>query len=195
MSIHDTTDADAVQPTEPQGHAPLAADDDQRDRLTILRLLLLTAGVAVGLVIFAPRITEAYATDTDQWRGLASAVIIGLGLPAPLFCVRRPLRGRQLGAGGLFALTAGLGSLVILPAAVIAMIANGEPKGMPVVCPYYCLPLVGLWYLLAALLSGHAGRHLFRPETPWTERYGFLLALLWSPLGVWVLVDIYRDVL
>ena len=194
MSIHETTDADEVPPTAPRGQLAITSGDGQRDRLTILRLLLLTAGVAVGLAVFAPRITATSATDTNQWRGLVNAVIIGLGLPAPLFCVRRRGSDRRIGAGGLFALTAALGSLLMLPAAVVSVIA-GDAKGMPAACLFYCLPLVGLWYLLAALLSGHVGRHLFRPETPWTEKYGFLLALLWSPLGVWVLVDIYRDVL
>ena len=184
-----------MPPTEPRGQAATATGGERRDRLTILRLLLLTAGVAVGIVFFAPRFTEANTTDAEQWRGLACSVIIGLSLPAPLFCVRRPGSGRAIGAGGLFALTVGLGSLLMLPPSVVAVLADGEPKGMPATCLYYCLPLVGLWYLLATLLSGHVGRHLFRPDTPWTERYGFLLVLVLAPLGVWVLVDIYRDVL
>ncbi len=170
-----------------------------RDRLTILRLLILTAGVAVGIVFFAPGYDGEEAWDNEKWRALATAVLIGLALPAPLFCARRPQSETKLGAGGLFALTAGLGSLLMLPAAVIEWAGRTSPTagadGMPATCLYYCLPLVGLWYLLAALVSGYVGRSLFAPETPWTERYGILLALLFSPLGVWALVDIYRDVL
>jgi hypothetical protein len=45
------------------------------------------------------------------------------------------------------------------------------------------------------MLGGHLARTLFNRETPWSERYGFLLALLWSPLGVWVLADLYTEVL
>ena len=56
------------------------------DRLTIRRLLLLTAGVAVGLTLFAPRFEEGGFADFEQWCAVANAAIIGLALPAPLFC-------------------------------------------------------------------------------------------------------------
>jgi hypothetical protein len=178
---------------------PLAAapGEDPADRLTIGRLLLLTAGVSVGLAVFAPKFGADDLADPGQWRGLAQAVAIGLSMPAPLFCLPRAFHNRRLGPGGLFALSAGLGTLVLLPAAVIERFARlsaaNADKTETGACLGVALSLFGLWYLLPALVAGHAGRHLFLRTTSWTERYGFLLALVWSPLGVWWVFDIYSE--
>ena len=167
------------------------------DRLTIRRMLLLMAGIAVGLVVFAPRFGEGEIADVEKWRYTANAIVIGLAIAAPLVCIRRVIRKRPLAAGGLFALAAGLGVWLLLPAAVAEFVARqgGNDRGTTVSCLYWVMPLMGLWYLLAALVSGHVARKLFTPSTPWVERYGLCLAFLWSPLGVWMLIDIYRDVL
>jgi hypothetical protein len=151
------------------------------------------------LEIFAPPLSQSDLADTATWRVLANAVIIGMALPAPLFCLARGRGNSRLGAGGMFALAAGLGVLLLLPPAVIEWLARTTPPRNnhieAAACLYFVLPPMGLWYLLAALAGGHAGRRLFSRTTPWIERYGFLLAFLWSPLGVWQLVDIYRDAL
>ena len=169
------------------------------DRLTIRRLLLLTAGVAVGLTLFAPRFEEGGFADVEQWRAVANAAIIGLALLAPLFCFSRAVRNRHLGAGGFFALAVGLGVWLLLPAAVMEWFArHATPptdRNMTAGCLYNVLPLMGLWNLLAALVAGSAARRELVPKMSWTERYGLFLSLAWSPLGVWMLVDIYRDVL
>jgi hypothetical protein len=167
------------------------------DRLTIRRMLLLTAGVAVGLVLFAPTLDQNDLKNAEQWRGVANGVIIGLAMPAPLFCITRAIRNRPLGAGGLFALAAGFGVWIMLPPAAIEWFArnHADNRNFTQVCLYYVLPLMGLWYLLAAIVGRHVGRRLFSSAIPWTERYGLLLALLWSPLGVWLAVDMYRDAL
>jgi hypothetical protein len=190
------TPRESVDDSPPITTAP---GDDSSDRLTIGRLLILTAGIAVGLTVFAPRIGTGNLADQDLWRGLAQAIAIGLSMPAPLFCLPRAFRNRQLGPGGLFSLSAGLGVLVLLPAGVIERFtrqsgANAD-RFQTGACLGVALSLFGLWYLLAALVAGHADRHLFRCTTPWTERYGFLLALVWSPLGAWWVFDIYSGVM
>ena len=68
-------------------------------------------------------------------------------------------------------------------------------RNMTAGCLYNVLPLMGLWNLLAALVAASAVRRELVPKMSWTERYGLFLSLAWSPLGVWMLVDIYRDVL
>jgi hypothetical protein len=122
-----------------------------------------------------------------------------LTLPAPLFGIARVFKNRSLGAGGLFALAIGLGVWLMLPAAVIECLARvrtpGNERNEAAGCLYFVMPMMGLWYLLAGLVSGHIGRRLFSPTTPWIDRYGFFLALLWSPLGAWHVVDVYGNVL
>jgi hypothetical protein len=58
------------------------------------------------------------------------------------------------------------------------------------------MPLVAAWFLLGALLTQQINRRLFDgAETPWTERYGYFLALLWSPLGLFHVFQFYRQAL
>lgn len=178
---------------------PSKSLDERPDRPTIARLLILTAGTAAGLTFFAPPFGQRGPADADDWLALAVAVIIGLTLPAPLFCIPRVVRGHGLGAGGTFALASGLGVLLLLPAAIIEWLGRfatpPDEDTYTMSCLYFVLSFTGLWYLLASLAAGHAGRRLFRRETPWTERYGFFLALLWSPLGAWQVIGVYIDVL
>ncbi len=169
------------------------------DRLTIRRLLLLMVGTAVGLTLFAPRLGPNDLTRTESWREVSFSVIIGLTLPAPLFAIRYRFRRRGLGSGGLFALAIGLGVWLMLPAALIDLIERmrspANMRNAVGACLYFVMPMMGLWYLLAGLASGHVSRRLVSPGTPWIDRYGYLLALLWTPLGAWHVVDVYRDVL
>lgn len=164
------------------------------DRLTIGRLMLLTAGVAISLGILPLKVAASELVKVEFWLSLSTALLAGLSLPAPWFTLRH--RGRQtLGPGGLFALTVGLGTLLLLIPVGIGRIRGSGQVDTPAGCMMYCMPLVSVWYVLAAAFSGHIGRRLFHPNTPWTERYGFLLAALWTPWGVWHLVTMYLDVL
>jgi uncharacterized YccA/Bax inhibitor family protein len=159
---------------------------DPRDRLTILRLLALTAGVAVGITVFAPD-KPGRAQD---WLDLAHAVIIGLSLPAPFFILRfRRMTSAEFGPGVMFALMSSFGVLLMLPPAIVVR-ATPRPSSFdlsPSVtgCLYFVLPLMSLWFVLACVLTGGARRAVLGSKTPWTERYGFFLAVVWSPLGIW----------
>lgn len=190
--------ADNTEPAalRTESSAPIA---EVPDRLTIGRLLLITAGVAAGLTLFAPHIEPEKLQSSDSWRGMAFSLIVGLTLPVPLFGIGRVVKKRSLGVWGLFALALGLGAWLMMPAAIIEYL---EPTSSPnneqhesFACLYFVMPMMGLWCLLAGLVSGHAGRALYNRTTPWIDRYGFLLALLWSPLGAWQVVDVYRAVL
>ena len=82
---------------------------------------------------------------------LAQAVAIGFAIPAPLI-VPRAFRNRRLGPGGLFALSAGLGAMVLMPAAVMERFsrraAANADRFETGACLGVALSLFGLWYLL-----------------------------------------------
>lgn len=179
------------EPNRPEEIERSARASPKPDRLTIRRLLLLTAGVAIGLAVFSPEADDPWSTE--YWRALAHAFITGLALPAPLFAFR-PGRWqkRPLGSGGLFALTASLGALLMLPPIAAETVVERNPAAATA-CLFYVLPMAASWYLLATVLAGHLGRGLFDAQTPWVERYGFLLAALWTPLGIWILVNFYLE--
>ena len=179
------------KPNRPAETEPSAGASPKPDRLTIRRLLLLTAGVAIGLAVFSPQADDPW--NIEYWQALAHAFVTGLALPAPLFACRPGRwRKRPLGPGGLFALTAGLGALLMLPPVAMETVVQREPAAATA-CLFYVLPMAASWYLLAAALAGHLGRRLFHAETPWVERYGMLLAALWAPLGIWHLINFYLE--
>jgi len=163
----------------------------RRDALTILRIMLLTGGVLVGMEVFGPKRDDNWKEWT-AWRQLANAVVVGLSLPAPLFLASALWRRRpELRAGSVFAMAMGCGAILLLPPPLIAAYFGRESSAP--VCLYYIMPQVGLWFLVAALLTRQINRELFAGPAPWTELYGYVLALLWSPLGIWHLVRYYRQ--
>ncbi len=175
-------------PSQEADHPP------HRDTLTIGRFLLLTAGVAVGLGVFYPEEETGRLLEVDRLLGLYNAILIGLAIPAPLMIIgQRRRAGPPIGPGGIFALMTGLGSLLMLPPVLVQRLVGGSPQNVSLFCLFYTLPLVSVWYLAAALIAGKLGRDLFARSTAWTERYGFFLAALWTPMGVWWLIRFYWD--
>lgn len=165
-----------------------------RDRLTLRRLLAITAGLAIGLGVFLPETADGQALGApDYWILLCNAPLLGLLLPGPLFAV--PVARRAdvaLGPGGWFLLAGGLGAWLLLPPALVARIAAGN--SVTPVCLAYVVPLMGLWFAVARVLTMRSLRELAVPGGPWVERYGWLLMVVWSPLGAWHLAHFYLEV-
>jgi 4-amino-4-deoxy-L-arabinose transferase-like glycosyltransferase len=150
--------------------------------------LILTAGVGAGLAIGMPR--PFLGGDADSWRSLLTAVLVGISLAGPLFalCDRR----RRLGWGGLFWFAQGLGVLLLLPPMLMERFGADRIRLSPTSCLAYVLPLMGLWFTLAAMAGGLVHRRRLR-RAAWRDRFGVLLAAAWSPLGIWIVADFYRD--
>ncbi|MEZ6071962.1 MAG: hypothetical protein R3C10_17290 [Pirellulales bacterium] len=177
--------------TNDAGTARVEAGGPDPDRLTIRRVVVLTVGVALGLAIFAPRDKPDVASD-DWWRLIWFALLAGVALVSPLFVIARRLRGQRAGVGGMLLLTLGFGVLSLVPTTLAERSADRD-DGFSTVCLAYCVPFVCLWYLLAAAAGGQLTRAALQRRTPWVERLGLYLALAGAPLGVWLLVEIYRD--
>src|SRR5687768_7556054 len=112
----------------------------RRDKLTILRLLLLTAGVAVGLRVFEPELRREESGDY-WWLCLAVAILAGCSLAGPLFAIARRRAGARLrvgGMGGMLWLASGLGMWTLL---VPALIADFNRFGILQII-VYCFPLM-----------------------------------------------------
>jgi hypothetical protein len=163
------------------------------DQLTIARLMVLTAGIGVGLAVFAPPYESFDAMDSEHWRKLATSVLIGVSLPGVFYNVRR--RSRRVATGGLLWLTLSLGVWILLPPAIAAPLLNGGTKGdtSAGMCLYFVLPLVSVWFLLAAWLGGKLQRRHFSKGSAWGDRFGVYLGLVWSILGTWVIFDFYWE--
>lgn len=161
------------------------------DRLTIGRIMLITAGIAVGLAAFIPEPGHIF-DDAQNVRYFLNSILLGAALPGLIFILTRRRGGHRIGVGGWIALTASLGVLILLPpSAGASRFHAGEGTGL--LCLHYTLPLAMFFMLLAALVAGQLRwRHLSR-QAPWSERYGFYLAIAWLPISLWLLSDIYRE--
>jgi hypothetical protein len=91
--------------------------------------------------------------------------------------------------------TLSIGSLVMLPPAIGGPLLHSDTMGsnMAGMCLFYVLPLLSLWFLLSAMAGGRVRRRQLWSDPRWSERFGLQLGLCWSILGIWLLVDFYRD--
>jgi hypothetical protein len=172
-----------------------AVTEPRLEKLSIGRIMVLMAGLGVALVCFGPQQNNFSPRSLDDWRGLASAVLIGFSLPGVYYALRRSRQGVRLGAGGLLWLTQSLGSWLLMPPAVAGPLLhlNTLGSGSAGACLFYVLPLVSLWFILASVLSGQLRFRHLRGETPWTDRFGFYLGLAWTVLGIWITGDFYWE--
>lgn len=164
-----------------------------RDRLTILRMLVIVTTIAIGVAVYGPERSKFDPEKIESWRFFYTSLLLGMSLAGPMFALVRR-RNYRLGAGGLLALTLGLGALVMMPPAIMMRSRNGSVENSTAFfCLYYCMPLMTLWYLAAMAAGGRLSRRSLSRVAPWSERYGLILALLWSPLGLWLLWEVYCE--
>jgi hypothetical protein len=176
-------------PSTPTPDPPGTGPPQRADRLTIFRLLLLTAGIAVALAFFPP---DTEWTNSAFWRQLWGSILIGLSLPAPLILLFKRKPGQPHGLGGMVWLAFGLGAWTMLPPAVAMSFPRRDSFGLsPSMCLHLALPLAGLWTAMAISISGRF-RAEFAATQPWSSRMGIWVILGWSPLGVWLLYDVYK---
>jgi hypothetical protein len=176
------------QPSTPGDMLPRG---DPRNRLTVFRVILLAIGAAVGIGVFVPELKPGESRN-GMWLLWANAAVIGLSLPAPFFILAfRRTTATEVGAGGLFATMMGIGAILFMPPEIATRLGVGKSDLWYFLL--YALPLMALWFMLATIVTGSAWRLIRGRMVSWTERYGFLLAVLWSPLGVWHVVEFYRE--
>lgn len=163
------------------------------DRLTIRRLLLLVAGVLIGFRVFV----DPHEADTESFahlaRAYATASMIGLTFVGPFILLSNLRRYRPFGSGRLLWFTLGVGTWLLLPPGVVVLLTGKREATLSMTCMMYSLPLVSLWFLLAAAVGGRFTSKQLGRSAPWTERFGLYLGIAWLPLALWSLWDIYSD--
>jgi hypothetical protein len=165
----------------------------RRDRLTISRLMVLTAGICLSLALVAPRNFQVWPATVDPYRQMYSTLLVGLSLPGLIYCWPRHVRARQR-LGSLLWLSLALGAWLLLPPAAVAPLVRGQELGnnMAVSCMYLLFPLMSVWLLLAGWLGGSLWPSV-RASALWRERFGIWLGLAWCLQGLWILGEMYWD--
>jgi hypothetical protein len=166
--------------------------------LTILDLLIVTAGAAVGVWLIADWI-KAGLPDTEEAVLMILAFSLGgLSLAGPpLLLWRRYLSGgRRLRLGELFWFCQGTASWLLWPPVIYVRMQDKKQiaDSMSAICYFYGTPLMALYIVLTLLAGGWLGRRRRRPRRrhSWTEVFGLLLGLAWACTGLYVLSMLYR---
>lgn len=184
VSTHDVAEARLLDSAGPASKRSRLRAAFARDKFTLWRLIVLVTSEAIVFWLFGDSIDDD-AVWTEFVRAWSTIALMGLSMPGPLFAIGRRFAGQRLGAGALLWLSLGLGVLLMLPPAI--------KDDSAMTCLYYVLPMMSLWFVLAAAVGGRMRFKYLGPRTAWTERFGFYLGLMWSPLGVWCLWDFYSD--
>jgi hypothetical protein len=161
-------------------------------------LMVLAAGLGVGLWLFVEEADKQYKDQNVRWLVLmiTSGVLGGLAVVGPpLLLAERRKAGRPWGPGKIYWFASGTAAWLLWPPVVVRRAGlSRSPESTSAFCFAYGTPLMAL-YLTAALLAGgwlgRKGRR--RLARSWREQFGLGLGLLWACTGLYVLWLIYED--
>jgi hypothetical protein len=166
-----------------------------RRRMTILDLMLLIAGLAVGLWLVFPG-GRSGPDDEGSWLFCFVFALGGLSaVGPPLLLWERYRRRSRFRLGELLWFIQGTASWLLWPPIIYHRVRLGtETRTMAPICYFYGTPRMALYVGISLLAGGwlrRAGPGR-RASRSWTETFGLLLALIWACTGLYLLVLIYR---
>jgi hypothetical protein len=167
-------------------------------RFTILDMMLLVAGAAVGLWLaiatYGPN--GGGPPDVEQrWLAVVAFLLGGVSLIGPPLLLRERFRGRsRLRVGEFFWFIQGTAAWLLWPPVVVQRVAGKDGGSLSTVCYAYGTPLMALYVTLGLLAGGwlRPRRRRRRSARPWTATFGLILGLIWACTGLWVLSILYR---
>jgi len=177
--------------------------DQQPERraqqLTLLELMLVIAGIALGLWVVINDVREP-AENSDplflKWVFGLVGVLGGVAALGPVLLLLERLKSRQRwGPGKVLWFSQGMASWLLWPPVLYHRAVKGNlDQSTAWVCYFYGTPLMAI-YVTAALLAGgwfrRRGRRFRRLS--WREQFGLIMNLLWATTGLYVLYLIYSE--
>jgi hypothetical protein len=168
-------------------------------KLTLLELMLVIAGIALGLWLVINDVRDPAATSDPpliKWAFGLVGVLGGIAALGPVLLLLERLKTRERwGPGKILWFSEGMASWLLWPPVLYHRAVKGNLDGSTAwVCYFYGTPLMAI-YVTAALLAGgwfrRRGRRFKRLS--WREQFGLIMNLLWATTGLYVLYLIYRE--
>jgi hypothetical protein len=167
-------------------------------RMSILDLMLLVSGAAVGLWL-AIGLTDGPPDEEQEWLLYLVYILGGISTIGPPLLLWGRYRHRfrfRFRPGELLWFCQGTASWLLWPPLVVLRV-QGKDGGrtMAPICYFYGTPLMALYVTIALLAGGwlRGPRRWRRARRSWTETFGLLLGLVWACTGFYLLVYIYRS--
>lgn len=166
-------------------------------RFSVGELMVLVAGVSVGLWLFLPKSDDADPGSVVM--GTIFGVLGGLSLVGvPLLLLERfRERGTRVGppweAGKLTWFASGMSAWLLWPPIAFSRL-QGESfdRSATGICFFYGTPLMAVYMTLALLTGGWLRRRRRRRRArSWRERFGLVLSMAWACTGLYLLATLY----
>ena len=172
-------------------------------RFTILDMMLLIAGAAVGLWLVIVEGKDANG-DEGAWLFYLVFLLGGLSTIGPPLLLweryRRPGSGPRprFRAGEFLWFCQGTATWLLWPPVIFHRVqARGgpEPRVLSSVCFFYGTPLMAIYVTIALIAGGwlRRPRRGARARRSWTETFGLILGLIWACTGLYMLAQVYRS--
>ncbi len=170
------------------------------DRLHVGVIMLLVAGVALGLWLILDEFRMEFREDDPERRKMAILLLLTftlgglsiIGPPLLLLTARR----RPWGAGRFLWFAHGTAAWLLWPPVVYqrARGVAGRNQSMSEACFFYGTPLMAVYVTLSLLAAGHFRRSRRRRiYRSWQEIFGLLLGLIWACTGLYLISMFYRS--
>lgn len=167
-----------------------------RQRLGIGELMLLIAGLAVGLWVtgLGQKPAPDFGPAGEAIFLIVIGTLAGLSLVGPPLLLLRRRKGRWR-PGQILWFATGTATWLLWPPVVYKRVVQGRGMGESTsgVCYVYGTPLMALYLTLALLAGGWLRRGRRRRRRSWHETFGLLLGLAWACTGLYVLYLLYSE--
>jgi hypothetical protein len=167
------------------------------DRLHVGVVMLLIAGVALGLWLAIPEFqSEFRSEDIDRRIGAVLMLVVfmlgGLSLVGPPLLLLTA-RHRHWQAGRFLWFAHGTAAWLLWPPVVYVRAGGTANRSASATCFFYGTPLMAVYVTLALLAGGRFRRSRRRRMLrSWQETFGLILGLLWACTGIYLISTFYR---